>query len=174
MMRLLNADGTNATQSQLESILIQELQEHILQATVYLEEYTLAGISLVPKQNPYPKHTENLVRFTIHKQNGILLHNHVQLPLALLPGLDRGYLPNRSGQLENAYNSVVNIETVTWVAMLMTFYHRCRTPEDPLTAVETTLESPNRCVIVDAAGKVPLHAFWIQVRGVFPRCCRCV
>lgn len=95
------------------------------------------------------------------------MHNNVQLPLALMPVPDRGYLPNRSWQLENVYNPDVNIETITWVAMSMTFYHRCRAPEEFLTAVETTLESPNRCVIVDASGRAPLHAFWNQVRGCF-------
>lgn len=152
-------------------------EETPFQKTVYLDEkYT--DINLIPAKNPFPKHTETLIHFTIHKDNDpqIILHNHVQLPLSLTPILDRTFLPSRTWHLENVYDKDINARNEMWVAIPMTFYHQCRVPEDFLSKVESCLEEnvrgtpvakASQCVIVDVPGKVPKHAFWIQVRGPF-------
>lgn len=173
-LTLLETEDSKAIQTQLDKLLLSDLHENTFPTTVYLdEEHTGTGTRthnpLIPLQNPFPKHTESLVHFSIHSHDETILHNHILLPQTLMPVLDRAFIPSKIWHLENVY-STSEEQTVTWVAVPMTFYHRCRIPEDFLIEVESALQgqwSDRRCVIVDKPGVVSKHAFWLQVRGFF-------
>jgi hypothetical protein len=131
---------------------------------VYLDEEDLhtndnTQPSLIPLQNPFPNHTESLVHLSVHSQDETTLQNHILLPQTLMPVLGRIFVPSKTWHLENVYS--FQTETMAWVAIPMTFYHDCRTPEDFLTEIERALESgdPSRRVIVDKPGVVSKHAF---------------
>lgn len=97
------SNRAKATQAQLDQILIQETS---LQKIVYLDE-EYKDINLIPTTNPFPNHTETLIHFSIHQDNDlqVVFHNHVQLPLSLMPVLDRTFLPSRTWHLENVYDT---------------------------------------------------------------------
>lgn len=174
-------EDSKIIQTQLDSLLSDsdsDLQENAnlntFPTAVYLDEEDLhtndnTQPSLIPLQNPFPNHTESLVHLSVHSQDETTLQNHILLPQTLMPVLGRIFVPSKTWHLENVYS--FQTETMAWVAIPMTFYHDCRTPEDFLTEIERALESgdPSRRVIVDKPGVVSKHAFWLQVRGFFPR-----
>lgn len=183
-----------------DQILTQQREGSNLQNTVYLDEPpNSTNTKLVPPQNPFPKHVEKLVHFTIHRvtntsrntsrkttptsfksilapipESKETIHNHIQLPRSLMPILDRTFLPSRKWHLENIYDTSISTEVETkWVIFPMTFYHECGVPDDFFRALDNVLESresgSDRCFIVEESdsGKIPAHAFWVQVRGWF-------